>query len=308
MNLANEFLAHPYSGSKLTIQERFYKEAQYVNNMTYFQWYNRLLDVALVGFEWKNLPEEIDPRFLELTLCFDGKALFFKNDDINEFMTLQFYATGPIDIYREPIRRTAFSPSIGFKYANLGKDNSVIIWNNYTRTPEIVALRLYAQKLYEIDRAIDVNVKGQKTPKIIRSTDTERLTMENLFRKYDGNIPFIFGSKNLADLADITVLDTTTPYVADKLMLLKRQTFAEAMTYFGVENSNTEKKERLVSSEIQANKGTVDIARQARLKARKDAAEKINRMFGLNIEVDYNAKPDMTEQMIQEEQEEMFYE
>lgn len=303
--MINDFLGHPYSGSKLTIQERFHKEAQYINNMTYFQWYNRLLDVALVRFKWTNLPEEIDPRFLELTLCFDGKALFFKNEDIDEYMALQFYGTGPIDIYREPIRRTAFSPSIGFRYANLDKSNSVIIWNNYTRTPEIVALRLYAQKLYEIDRAIDVNVKGQKTPKIIRSTDTERLTMENLFRKYDGNIPFIFGSKNLADLTDITVLDTTTPYVADKLMLLKRQTFAEAMTYFGVENSNTEKKERLVSTEIQANKGTVDISRQTGLKSREDAADKINRMYGLNVNVEYNANPDMTEEIMQEE---TFYE
>lgn len=305
MSIINECLANPYSGSKLTIQERFNKEAQINNNMTYFQWYNRLLDIALVRYEWKNLPDEIDQRFLELCLCFDGKALFFKDADLEQFMALQFYATGPIDIYREPIRRTAFSPSIGFRYANLDRDNSVIIWNNYTRTPEIVALRMYAQKLYEIDRAIDVNVKGQKTPKIIRSTDTERLTMENLFRKYDGNIPFIFGSKNLADLTDITVLDTTTPYVADKLMLLKRQTFAEAMTYFGVENSNTEKKERLVSTEIQANKGTVDISRQTGLKARRDAAEKINRMFGQNVEVDYNAQPDMTEEIMQEE---TFYE
>ena len=88
-------------------------------------------------------------------------------------------------------------------------------------------------------------------------------------------------------------------------MLLKRQTFAEAMTYFGVENSNTEKKERLVSTEIQANKGTVDISRQTGLKARRDAAEKINRMFGQNVEVDYNAQPDMTEEIMQEE---TFYE
>ena len=281
------FLANPFSGSKLTIQERFQKEAQIMNVDTYTYWYARLVEIAIAGFEWKNLPPEIDPRFLEMILCFDGKALFYFDDDLGEYVALQFFNSSTLDIYREPFKRTAFSPAVNFRHKALNENESVIIWNNGLHLPEILPLRLYARRIAECERTIDVNVKGQKTPKIIRSTNEERLTIENLFKKYDGNIPFIFGSKNLADMQDITVLDTTVPYIADKVQILKRQLFAEALTYFGIENANTEKKERLVSDEVASNFGGVEIARRTRLNARKLACRKINERFGLNIDVEF---------------------
>jgi hypothetical protein len=283
------FLANPYSGTKLSIQEKFEKEAKIDNWISYAYWYTRLVEIAIAGFEWKNLPPELDPRFLEMILCFDGKALFYYDDDLGQYVTLQFFNASTLDIYREPFRRTAYSPAVNFRYKALTEKESVIIWNNSLRYPEIIPLRMYAKRLAELERSIDVNVKGQKTPKIIRCTQEERLTLENLFKKYEGNIPFIFGSKNLANLEDITVLDTTSPYVADKLQILKRQIFAEALTYFGIENANTEKKERLVSDEVASNFGGVEIARRTRLQARKLAAQKINRMFGLDIDVEFAA-------------------
>ena len=295
------FLANPFSGSKLTIQERFQKEAQIMNVDTYTYWYARLVEIAIAGFEWKNLPSEIDPRFLEMILCFDGKALFYFDDDLGEYVALQFFNSSTLDIYREPCKRTAFSPAVNFRHKALDESESVIIWNNGLHLPEILPLRLYARRIAECERTIDVNVKGQKTPKIIRSTNEERLTIENLFKKYDGNIPFIFGSKNLADMQDITVLDTTVPFVADKIQILKRQIFNEALTYFGIENANSEKKERLVSDEVASNYGGVDIARRTRLNARKLACRKINERFGLNIDVEFaSTSPRERETLIEE--------
>lgn len=302
------FLANPFSGSKLTIQERFQKEAQIMNADTYTYWYARLVEIAIAGFEWKNLPPEIDPRFLEMILCFDGKALFYFDDDLEEYVTLQFFNSSTLDIYREPFKRTAFSPAVNFRHKALDENESVIIWNNGLHLPEILPLRLYARRIAECERTIDVNIKGQKTPKIIRSTNEERLTLENLFKKYDGNIPFIFGSKNLADMQDITVLDTTVPYIADKVQILKRQLFAEALTYFGIENANTEKKERLVSDEVASNFGGVEIARRTRLNARKLACRKINERFGLNIDVEFASTSPYERETIIEETEDFINE
>lgn len=302
------FLANPFSGSKLTIQERFQKEAQIMNVDTYTYWYARLVEIAIAGFEWKNLPPEIDPRFLEMILCFDGKALFYFDEDLGEYVALQFFNSSTLDIYREPFKRTAFSPAVNFRHKALDENESVIIWNNGLHLPEILPLRLYARRLAECERTIDVNVKGQKTPKIIRSTNEERLTIENLFKKYDGNIPFIFGSKNLADMQDITVLDTTVPFVADKIQVLKRQIFNEALTYFGIENANSEKKERLVSDEVASNYGGVDIARRTRLNARKLACRKINERFGLNIDVEFASTSPRERETIIEETEELINE
>ena len=106
-------------------------------------------------------------------------------------------------------------------------------------------------------------------------------------------------------MQDITVLDTTVPYIADKVQILKRQLFAEALTYFGIENANTEKKERLVSDEVASNFGGVDIARRTRLNARKLACRKINERFGLNIDVEFASTSPYERETIIEETEDL---
>lgn len=258
-------------------------ESALLNNRTYLQYYNRLLELAINMYEWKNLPDSVDERFLEITLFSDGMAVFFRDDVLGE-LCLQCMIGGELDVYRIPIERTAYATN-GYQ-ARLNSQNSVIIFNNYTHTNSMIDVEMYARRLYEIERTIDVNVKAQKTPVIVRATENQRLTMKNLYMQYDGNEPFIFGDNNL-DMDAIKVLPTNAPYVADKLNILKRQIWNEALTYLGIENSNTEKKERLVSDEVNSNLGGVAAQRFCRLNARRKAAEQINKMFGLNIEVDF---------------------
>ena len=258
-------------------------ESALLNNRTYLQFYNRLLELAINMYEWKNLPNTVDERFLELTLFSDGMAVFFRDDILGE-LCLQCMIGGELDVYRIPIDRTAYATN-GYQM-RLNNQNSVIIFNNYTHTNSMLDVEMYARRLYEIERTIDVNVKAQKTPIIVRATENQRLTMKNLYMQYDGNEPFIFGDNNL-DMDAIKVLSTNAPYVADKLNILKRQIWNEALTYLGIENSNTEKKERLVSDEVNSNLGGVAAQRFCRLNARRKAADQINKMFGLNIEVDF---------------------
>lgn len=258
-------------------------ESALLNNRTYLQYYNRLLELAINMYEWKNLPDTVDERFLELTLFSDGMAVFFRDEILGE-LCLQCMIGGELDVYRIPIDRTAYATN-GYQM-RLNNQNSVIIFNNYTHTNSMLDIEMYARRLYEIERTIDVNVKAQKTPLIIRATENQRLTMKNLYMQYDGNEPFIFGDNNL-DMDAIKVLPTNAPYVADKLNILKRQIWNEALTYLGIENSNTEKKERLVSDEVNSNLGGVAAQRFCRLNARRKAADQINKMFGLNIEVDF---------------------
>lgn len=257
-------------------------ESALLNNRTYLMYYNRLMELAINLFKWSNLPDTIDERFLELTLFGDGMAVYF-NDDVIGNLCLQTMIGGDLDVYRIPIRRTAYATN-GYQ-RGLNNKNSVIIFNNFTHTNCLLDVEMYARRLYEIERAIDVNVKSQKTPLLIRASENQRLTMKNLYMQYDGNEPFIFGDKNL-DYDGIKVIKTDAPYVADKLNILKRQIWNEALTYLGIENSNTEKKERLVTNEITSNLGAVQAARACRLNARRQAAEQINKMFGTNITVD----------------------
>lgn len=256
-----------------------------LNNKTYSDYYNRLMELALNVFEWENLPPSVDERFIELTLYETGYCLYF-NDEIIGNLALTCTIGGQLDVYRIPLLRRAYAVN-GYNKMCSAKD-SVLIFNNYLHTPTQSTIELFARRLYEIERAIDINVKAQKTPTLILSSEQQRLTMKNLYMQYDGNEPFIFGDKNL-DIDGIKSLKTDAPFVADKLETLKHQVWNEALTFCGIENSNQDKKERLVSDEVGSNYGNIEAQRNVMLNARKQAVKKINSMFGTNIDVHFRS-------------------
>lgn len=256
-----------------------------INNQTYIDYYQRLMEFAINMFEWRNLPPTVDERFLELTLYEKGYCLYF-NDEVVGNLALTCTIGGMLDVYRNPTERRAFAVN-GYNKSCTSQD-SVLIFNNYLHTPTILTIELFARRLYEIERTIDVNVKAQKTPTLVLASEQQRLTMKNLYMQYDGNEPFIFGDKDM-EFEGIKCLKTDAPYVADKLQVLKHQIWNEALTFCGIENSNQDKKERLVADEVGSNYGNIEAQRNVMLNARRQAADKINRMFGTNIEVGFRS-------------------
>lgn len=272
-------------------------ESSYMNNRTYMQYYNRLTELSISMFEWKNLPDTIDPRFLELTLFSDGMSVFFRDDDLGD-LALQCMISGQLDVYRIPINRVAYATN-GYR-RNLDKTNSVIIFNNMLHTNSMLDVEMFSRRLYNLDRAIDVNANAQKTPVLIQCEENQRLTMKNLYEQYDGNQPFIFGDKALNTNA-LKVLRTDAPYVADRLYELKTQIWNEALTYLGISNTNIMKKERMITDEVQRNQGGVIASRYSRLDSRKQACKKINEMFGLNIDVEYREDYQLYDDLVDDE-------
>lgn len=266
-------------------------ESALMNNRTYIQYYNRLTELALSMFEWKNLPSTVDPRFLEMCLFADGKAVFFKDEDLG-YLTLQCAISGRLNVYRIPIERRAYATN-GYNKQLTEKD-SVIIFNNFMHTNSKLDVEMFSKRLYNLDRIIDVNANAQKTPVLIKCSEDERLTMKNLYESYDGNEPFIFGESDLNSNA-LTVLKTDAPYVADKIYELKTQLWNEALTYLGIMNINTVKKERLITDEVQRNNGGTIASRYSRLEARKQACKQINEMFGLNVQCEYRDDVQLTD-------------
>lgn len=262
-----------------------FEDSALMNNSTYGQYLNRLTELSVSMFEWENLPDTIDPRFLELTLFSDGQAVFF-NDEVLGYLGLKVITKGQLDVYGIPINRRAYAYN---RYQrDLNKDNSVIIYNNMLHTNSILDVKMFARRLYNLDRIIDVNANAQKTPILVQGTEYQRLTLMNLYKEYDGNAPVIFGDKNL-DINSLKSIRTDAPYVADKIYELKSQIWNEALTYLGISNTNVTKKERMISDEVMRNMGGVIASRYSRLESRRQACKQINEMFGLNIEVNYRA-------------------
>ena len=259
------------------IKDRQFWESAKYNNATFRYYYDRLIEMAVSRFEWKGLPDTVDTRYLELALLTDGKAVFFY-DEVLGYLALRCAIGGNMSVYRIPLNRRAYAAN-GYQKSLTEKD-SVIIFNNMLHTNSIYALEIYAKKLYNLDRAIEVNANAQKTPILVQCDENQRLTLKNAYMKFDGNEPVIYGDKNL-NPNSLKVFQTGAPYVADRLFQLKTEVWNEALTYLGISNINTTKKERMITDEVTRNQGGIIASRFSVEESRKQACKEIEKIFAL---------------------------
>lgn len=258
--------------------------AAMLNQAQFIEIFNRITNVALSRFKWTGLPETCNERALEMTLYFYGKALFFEDPDLG-FLHTPVNLSGPFNIYYESINRDAFSYEYEEQYTI---DNSVVIRNDYTMTPSYMVVWNYAPKIADAFRAVDVHLQTLKRPYMFSCQEKEKQSVKALFNKIADNEVLVVGSKDMANPANIEVLNLTTPCVLSDMWSTAKNYMQQCYTALGVENRFQEKKERMVSTEASGETNVTRHVLESALKMREQACEEINEMFGLNISVEAN--------------------
>lgn len=261
--------------------------AMSINNSTYIDYLDRLKLIATSLFTWEGMDEVAGvgaSRFLELALYENGRGVFFKDDELG-YMALRVNPNDKFNVYMLPTKVICYS----FEY-NKEKDfNDVIyIMNNNLQKPTLETLKLFAYRLYECERTMDVNLISMKTPILIEGDTKTILTLKNVYMQYSGNTPFIFGNKQYDLSNKLSVLKTDAPYLLDKLTLYKHEIWNECLSFLGINNANTDKKERLITDEVNSNNELINYYLNCFYKTRKEACDQINKKYGLNIKIKLN--------------------
>lgn len=255
-----------------------------LNDLTFTDYFYRLMLLARSVYQWENLPNGIDEKWIERYLFMYGRCMFFKDPKIG-FMVAKCADNGRLNYYDEPTGLTPIATNYTFNSPRLKNYTECVeIRNNDDRIATRHTILLYAARLSEVTRTIDVNVIAQQTPTLIAGTDKQRLSLKQMYKQWRGHEPVIFGDKAL-ETSPLQVLKTDAPYVVDKLSDYKHDLWNECMTFLGIQNANMDKRERLVADEVAANDNQIELSAQVMLKAREQAAEQINALFGTNIRV-----------------------
>lgn len=264
--------------------------AKQLNDWTFTDYYYRLMLIARSVFEWTNLPNSINEKWIEKFLFNEGRCVFFKDEKLGHMVT-RYADDGKLNPYDEP---TTVRP-VANTYEYSGKSlengvNCVIIQNNDLLMSTANTIQLFAYRLAEATRTSDVNIRAQKTPVVVLCDDKQQLSFKRAMGKIEDNEFAIFGYKGF-DIDSVKALKLDAPVVFDKLTIQKHEIWNEAMTFLGLNNANQDKRERLVADEVTANNEQVGAGGNVFLKARKQACKEINEMFGLNIDVKMREMP-----------------
>lgn len=244
--------------------------------------YKKYMNYALDVFRWENLPNGIESRFIERQLYEYGEC-FFYNHKAFGLVCLPCYDTNMQNIYGEYNQGIVISPNGIINEVVNYKEDGVHIWNNDLREPTRGYIEDYSNKMTQTELAIKMNITQQKFPYFITCNKKNELSMRNLYQRIELGEPAIFHT-DAVNINDIQVLPTQAPYVVDKLNQYRFELEREILTFLGI-NNNFEKKERLVTDEVNSNNEFIQRNIEIQLKNREKAVEQINKKFGLNIKV-----------------------
>lgn len=276
---------------KKTPPKSEFRDAVLLNDASYFDYLDRMRKIALSMFEWENLPDSMNARYLELTLFYKGQAGLLYDENFG-FINTQATDGGYINIYGLPTRIQCYS----YRYnemrdlyvpsANRPKEEeAILVLNNYDRTPTASTLQLFAYRLAEAQRTADVNIKAQRTPILLTTDQRQEFSMKKLYEQYDGNTPVIYADKNSGLNPDaIRAIRTDAPFIANDILQYKIAIWNEFLSFLGISNLD-EKRERLISNEVDSNNELVNMNLQSYLIPRKKACEEFNQKYGMNIDV-----------------------
>lgn len=263
-----------------------FRDAILMNTETYVDYLERMKKIALSMFEWQNLPSSCNARFLEMCLFYNGQAALLYDDDYGYINTMAADG-GYINIYGLPTEIQCYSYRFNQRRSlymtDTGEEKGkecILVMNNYERVPTCSTVNLFAYRLAEAQRTADVNIKAQRTPVLITTDQKQYFTLKKMYEEYDGNTPAIFADKNVITPDALKAMKTDAPFIAQDIMDYKREIWNEFLTYMGISNLS-EKRERMISNEVDSNNELVNLNLQALLTPRKEACKQFNEKYGL---------------------------
>ena len=264
-----------------------YAEWRLRENLREYDFYFRKFKNLLFNkFSFENLPNGISEYYIKKVLFENGFGIFF----VNKYGFLQFAKATAIGMndYDEPIGFHTVTSNQNNEFVKVNE--CVVIYNNELRTPSTFDVHYFSKKLSNIDKTIATNMEQLKNSLIISCPEGQRKTIEKLIAEREDCTPYIIVESGFSSYNEkIDFFNAKTENVCLQLEEEKKIVVAEALSFFGINNINIEKKERLITSEADSNNEEIKLGNDSMYKERKSAIDKVNEMFNCNIILSCNS-------------------
>jgi hypothetical protein len=243
------------------------------------------MNLAINRFSWSGLPVGLTSEQLEKLLITKGQLMFYKDSELGNIL-LPCYATSEINPYGLPTKYHVNAENGEFN-KTIDTEKGVIIRNNPQGFPDFPTLVIFAKRIDDVEMTQDVNLFQQCIPKIVLADEDSKLTAKTLIDKIKEFKFVVFGKKSLVtNVSTSDVLDTSSPFLLDKLQQHKTELKNELLTFLGINNNNNIKKERMIVDEVNANNDYISINLDLMFDLRKKACDEINTKFGTQLKVE----------------------
>lgn len=253
------------------------------NSTTYFYYMDILFRKAMSIYKFENIPENWDYDYFVSVLL--SKGFICVTDTALGVLPLRCGISG-INVFEHPTTVIIANNVLGNLERTIDED-CTLIKMNYNYAPAVLPIcNRYATLLAECDSSISVNLMNSKVAFIgLCSSKKVADSMKLMYSEISEGRPAVFVKGDQINGDNILYNHVKENFIAGDIQILKRKLMSEFLTEIGVNNANTDKRERLTDNEVEANNGEIQLNAGYWFDNIKEGIEQTNKMFNLNIEV-----------------------
>lgn len=261
------------------------------DNLAFFFYRDKLLKMAFSIFEFK-IPDTWDKDFF-LENLFTNAPLCVTDSEYGVMPFVGSYSG--INVFGKPTNFNVINQALRENiYATIGKDCELIhlgfMHGTFNNINELV--ERYAIQLAECDASMTSTLVNSRVAQVFSASSTSQLkTAQKLYDNITRGEPAVFLRKTPdEDMQHVIFNNVKQTFIGAELQDFKRGIMNEFLTELGINNSNTDKKERLISDEVNSNNKELNSNIYAMFEDLKTCVNKVNAMFDLGLSVSLNLK------------------
>lgn len=285
--------------------EKIKFDAKRKNDQEFLNRLNSAVLDALNMFKWSGLPDTVDARMLELSAIMNGVSLIAWDSEKHSYYSLIASPDGSMTLYGYPAGAYGYGLNGYVKHFSLyveggenvpilnggdkGTANAVLLKDNLLMYPLINYLTLYAERIADANRSIDVIARCLKSPAIIKTDPAGVESVKKVLSDINMNIPYIVGINDTPYSSMEAISTGITPDSLSALYEYSQDLQSGLANLLGINsNPDTTKRERMLVDEVNANNMQTSYNIMTRLEMRKEFCKEVNELFGLSIDVEIN--------------------
>lgn len=231
------------------------------------------------------VPEEWDLDYFRQHLFLDGYVGV--TDTALGILALKCAASG-YNVFERPTKLIFANPVLGNFDRIIGTDCEVIRLQ-YNWMGIMPILDKYAYLLAMCDSAVSVNLMNSKVAFIATAEGKAAAeTIKTAYQQISEGNPFVCMSKDSVDSISWELLNVKNTFIGNDVSLLKQTIWNEFLTEIGIPNFNRDKRERMITDEVNANNAETAFSMSHWLETIRAGMNRANKMFGLDLRVEVN--------------------
>ena len=250
-----------------------------------------MLNRSNIMFQYHNLPDSIPSREIELLLQTNGFGVFIEVE--GKYYIVNGGLGGEPDVYNMPTEAVISIPALKLNKTYKINEDCIVIPNDSMYLGLIPMYAKYCTLMNENEMTMLLATVNKRIQHLLSANDDNTIeSAKNFLKKvFDGEIGVIGESKLFESLKVNTTSATSQVSMKD---LFEYEQYLKASMYneIGLSANFNMKRERLSSSEVEANTDNLYPLVDDMLNSRRKGLEKVNEMFGLDIQVEFNSSWD----------------